>query len=364
MNPSLTRSEARKRTLLSAIISSALLLSGCGEAPQATAPTPVVQPALIEVVASQRASDLTFNGVVRSAQRADLAFRVNGRLTEMKVNEGDQVKKGQLLATLDSRDAKTTLEAAQLELRNTEQEYQRAKTIYERSQAISKADLDKVTNRYDLAKNRVEEAQRRLEYTQITAPFDGIISEKLVENFSQVQANQIIMTLQNLADLEVVINIPHQVMLSGGGNTRAIAKLSAIPNQQFDLQLRTYSTQPNADTQTYSVVLGFEDLQGFRVMPGMSARVQPVVEDLGQENNVFTLPLTAIVPDNQGKQFVWVVNELNQAEKRYVDIGTIFRDRVVIKQHLQPGEQVIIAGVSSVREGMTVRPYTDNHGAQ
>lgn len=353
-----------KRTVLSAVIASTLLLAGCGEAPQVSAPAPVIKPALTEVVASQRASDLTFNGVVRAAQRADLAFRISGRLTDIAVKEGDQVKKGQRLATLDSRDAKTALEAAQLELKNTEQEYRRAKAIFEKTQAISKAELDKVTNRYDLAKNRVEDAKRKLEYTQITAPFDGIISEKVVENFAQVQANQVIMTLQDLSDLEVVIEIPHRVMLSGVRNTRAIAELSAIPDQQFDLQLRTYSTQPSPDSQTYSVVLGFEDLKGFRVMPGMSAKVLPVPESAQDKNVLITLPLTALVPDNQGKQFVWVVNAQNHAEKRYVEIGTTYKDRVVIKQHLQPGERVIIAGVSSVREGMPVRPYTDNNGAQ
>ncbi|QXC58720.1 efflux RND transporter periplasmic adaptor subunit [Vibrio mimicus] len=353
-----------RRTLLSSVMASALLLTGCGEAPQVNAPAPVVKPALIEIIANQRASDLTFNGVVRAAQRADLAFRISGRLTEIAVKEGDQVKKGQRLATLDARDAKTALEAAQLELKNTEQEYRRAKAIFEKTQAISKAELDKVTNRYDLAKNRVEDAKRKLEYTQITAPFDGIISEKLVENFAQVQANQVIMTLQDLNDLEVAIEIPHRVMISGVRNTRAIAELSAIPGQQFPLQLRTYSTQANSDSQTYSVVLGFEDLKGFRVMPGMSAKVIPVQEDNAGESRLITLPITALVPDNQGKQFVWVVNAQDHAEKRYVEIGTTYKDRVVIKQHLQPGERVIIAGVSSVREGMPVRPYTDNNGAQ
>lgn len=99
-------------------------------------------------------------------------------------------------------------------------------------------------------------------------------------------------------------------------------------------------------------------------MPGMSAKVIPVADKPADENTLITLPLTALVPDNQGKQFVWVVNAQDQAEKRYVDIGTTYKDRVVITQHLKPGEQVIIAGVSSVREGMTVRPYTDNNGAQ
>ncbi|MGC9551455.1 efflux RND transporter periplasmic adaptor subunit [Vibrio metoecus] len=358
------RSVITKRTLLSVVVSSALLLAGCGEAPQVSTPAPIIKPALTEIVASQQASDLTFNGVVRAAQRADLAFRISGRLTDIAVKEGDQVKKGQLLATLDSRDAKTALEAAQLELKNTEQEYRRAKAVFEKTQAISKAELDKVTNRYDLAKNHVEEAKRKLEYTQITAPFDGIISEKVVENFAQIQANQVIMTLQDLNDLEVAIEIPHRVMIAGVRNTRAIAELSAIPNQQFDLQLRTYSTQASSDSQTYSVVLGFENLKGFRVMPGMSAKVIPVQENSEGERRLITLPITALVPDNQGKQYLWVVNAQNQAEKRYVEIGPTYKDRVVIQQNLTPGEQVIIAGVSSVREGMQVRPYTEKDGAQ
>ncbi|MGL6171233.1 MAG: efflux RND transporter periplasmic adaptor subunit [Vibrio sp.] len=364
MNPPVIRRMVAKRTVLSLIICSTVLITACGEAPQVNTPAPVVKPALVEIVASQRASDLTFNGVVRAAKRADLAFRISGRLNSIEVKEGDQVKQGQLLATLDARDAKTTLATAQLELKNTEQEYRRAKAIYEKTQAISKAELDNVTNRYDLARNRVEEAKRKLEYTQITAPFAGIISEKLLENFAQVQANQLIMTLQDLSDLEVAIEIPHRVMLSGVRNTRAIAELSAIPGQQFPLQLRTYSTQANTDSQTYSVVLGFEDLHGLRVMPGMSAKVFPVATDAEDENRLITLPITALVPDNQGQQFVWVVNAQNQAEQRYVDIGTIYKDRVVIKQHLQPGEQVIIAGVSSVRDRMPVRPYTDHNGAQ
>ncbi len=117
---------AAKRSLLSAEIASALLLAGCGEAPQISAP-PVVKPALTEIVASQRASDLTSNGVVRS-QRADLAFRISGRLSDIAVKKATKGK-GQLLASLDSRDAKTALEAAELELKNTEQKYSRAKAI-------------------------------------------------------------------------------------------------------------------------------------------------------------------------------------------------------------------------------------------
>lgn len=352
-----------KRTVLSSMIASSFLLTGCSEPETTQEANPVINPALVEVVAPQRASDLVFNGVVRASQRADLAFRISGLLTDIKVNEGDSVKKGDLLATLDDRDAKNALASAKLELKNTRQEYERAKAIFEKTQAISKAELDSITTRYNLAKNRVEEAQRKVEYTQIFAPFDGVIGDKKIENFGQIQANQPLFTLQDVAALEVVIDIPHKVMLSGVRNTRAIAELASVPEQQFDLSLRTYSTQADANTQTYSVVLGFDDLKGYRVLPGMSVRVFPANDEPQSGESLVTIPLTAVVPDNQGKQFVWVVTSDNRVKKRFVDVGTVYKDRVVIKDGLKQGEQVLIAGVSSAKEDMEVRPYTDENGA-
>ncbi|CZF85668.1 efflux RND transporter periplasmic adaptor subunit [Grimontia marina] len=347
-----------KRGAIATLIISSFLLSGCGEKAVQLVTAPVIQPALTEIVYTQQAADLSFNGVVRAAERADMAFRIGGRLTKIFVNEGDEVKKGQLLATLDSRDAKTALESAELELKNTTLEYERAQAIYKKSQAISKADLDAITTRFDLAKNRVAEAKRQLEYTELHAPFDGIVGRKMMDNHIQVQANEPVLTVHDLNDLEVVINIPHQVMLSGGNRTKAIAEISSIPGQAFPLTLRTFATQADSVSQTYAVVLGLEQV-GFRVLPGMAVKVIPDTNAITDENTLITLPLTAVVPDNQGKQFVWVVGEDNKAEKRYVDVGALVKDRIVVKQNLALGERVIIAGVSSVREGMEVRPYTD-----
>ncbi|WP_325892527.1 efflux RND transporter periplasmic adaptor subunit [Grimontia sp. NTOU-MAR1] len=347
-----------KRGAIATLIISSFLLSGCGEKAVELVTAPVIQPALTEIVNTQQAADLSFNGVVRAAERADMAFRIGGRLTNIFVNEGDEVKKGQLLATLDSRDAKTALESAELELKNTTLEYERAQAIYKKSQAISKADLDAITTRFDLAKNRVAEAKRQLEYTELHAPFDGIVGRKMMDNHIQVQANEPVLTVHDLNDLEVVINIPHQVMLSGGNRTKAIAEISSIPGQAFPLTLRTFATQADSVSQTYAVVLGLEQV-GFRVLPGMAVKVIPDVNAVGDENSLITLPLTAVVPDNQGKQFVWVVGDDNKAEKRYVGLGALVKDRIVVEQNLALGERVIIAGVSSVREGMEVRPYTD-----
>ncbi len=347
-----------KLTAISALLVSAFALTGCGEEAPQQVVAPVVKPALTEIVQTQNGADLSFNGVVRAAERADMAFRVGGRLTDILVKEGDEVKKGQLLASLDARDAKTALESAELELKNTTLEYERAQAIFKKSQAISKADLDAITTRYNLARNRVDDAKRQLEYTELHAPFDGVVGRKMVDNHVQVQANEPVMTIHDLRDLEVVIHIPHKVMLSGDSKADAVAEISTIPGQVFPLELRSYATEADPVSQTYPVVLGLEDLNGFRVLPGMAVKVSPLTGS-AVGNQQITLPLTAIVPDNQGKQFVWIVGEDNKAEKRYVDVGALNKDRIIIEANLSQGERVIIAGVSSVKEGMEVRPYTD-----
>lgn len=347
-----------KHIKLSTLIAS-LLLAGCGnEAEVEQTKAPVIKPALTETVTFQQTDSLSFNGVVQAGERADLAFRIGGRITDISVDEGEHVKKGQVLAKLDSRDAKNALESAKLELKNIQAEYKRAKAIFDKTQAISASDLEAISTRFNLAKNRVEDAKRQLGYTEIKAPFDGIIGRKFVDNHVQIAANSPILTLHDLDNLEVLVNIPHKVMLSGLNNTEAYAEIAAIPNKRFPLSLRTYATQPDPVSQTYPVVLGFDDIKGFRVLPGMSVKVFPANGDIESSLQI-SIPLTALVPDNQGNQFVWVVDSENMIHKRPVEIGSVYKNRVAIKNNLEQGETVVIAGVSAIREGMKVRPYVD-----
>lgn len=352
----------KKIALMISVTIGLLFTAACdvNETAQVVIKNDIIRPALIEVVASSTDAKLRFNGVVRSAQRADLAFRMNGRIIDVLVDEGVQVKKGQLLAQLDPRDAKTALESARLEYKNTKVEFTRGETIYKKTQAISKSELDVLQTRNSLAKNSLEEATRQLEYTQLNAPFDGIVGRKLVDNHVQIQANQTILTVHNIDQLEVLINIPDSVMLGELRGTKAFAEISAINGETFPLVLSTYGTQADPITQTYPVVLTFEDLQGFNVLPGMAVKVVPEysINPL-QTASIITIPLTAVVPNNQGGQFIWLLDEQNKVLKRVIKTGSLFSNRIVISEGLAIGDRVIIAGVSSLKENMIVQPYSD-----
>lgn len=337
-----------------------VLLSGCDSQKETPVAAPIINLALTEIVTPKTNTNLTFNGVIRSAERADLSFQVSGRVSHIFVNEGDKVHKGQLLAKLDPKDAQTAFSAAQLELNNTKKDYSRGKSIYESSQAIAKSDLDELLTRYDLAQNRLEEAKNQLAYTQLKAPFSGIIGRKLIDNHVQIQANTSVLTLHNLDDLEVVVNIPDIVMLTGMQCDKANAEINNIPGHLLPLSLRTYSTQADPITQTFSIVLGLDDLKGLNILPGMSVKVSPSLTECPEENNnPLTVPLTAVVPDNKNQQFVWVVSDKNIVEKRYIKVGTINKNCITVPSGLKAGERIVIAGVSKLKNGMEIRPYTD-----
>lgn len=353
------RNAASPRNLMFVGLAAAsAVLTGCGKQHQATVKEPVIRPALTEVVGNGVNHNLSYNGVVRAVERADLSFRIGGNLTEVLVEKGDAVTKGQRLARLDDRDAELALASAQFELDNIEVEYQRAKVLFEQSNAISQSHLDELQTLYNLAKNRRDEALRQLDYTVLKAPFDGIIGLRKVDNYVQVDANEPVFTLHNLNKLEVVIHLPDSVMLADNTTHMAKAEISAIPNQLFDLSLRTFATEADPVSQAYAVSLGFDDLKGYSVLPGMTARVLPVSAEVDSTTQL-SVPLVAVQPDNLGNQFVWLVNDDNSVEKRFVDVGRLSGERVVIDNHLNVGDRIVIAGVSSLEDGMEIRPTTD-----
>ncbi|MBV0932911.1 efflux RND transporter periplasmic adaptor subunit [Marinobacterium weihaiense] len=331
-----------------------MLLTGCDSEPPAAASsvTDVERPARIERVRSVESDSLVFNGTVRAAQRAELAFKVAGRVEKMVVNEGDRVEAGDLLAQLDDRELRTALSSARAEYASADADYKRGLAIYKRSQAISKSDLEKLATQQNLAANRLREAQLALDETRLTAPFAGVVGRKLVEDFARVGANQTVVVLQNLQDLEVVIQVPDKVVLQHHREQPVAARIVGL-EQQFPLSLKFFATEADPVTQTYQVVFGLGDKGDAPVLPGMSAQVFAVGSN-GEQR--VAVPLSAIVPDNQGQQFVWRVSDEGRAMKQPVQVGPLLGDRAVITDGLAQGERIITAGVGSVREGMAVRP--------
>lgn len=349
----ITMTRKWQQSKLHALFIMALLsLTACGETAETATAVEVIRPVLINTVTTSQVEQLTFNGVVQSSSKAALAFKVGGRLSQLLVDEGDTVTAGQLLASMDNREFEIARDSAQSEFTKAKLDFERGTKISSTSQLISQSELDQLRTQFEIAKNRLADAQYRYDNTLLFAPFAGKISKKHADNFTQVQANQIVLSLHDVAQMEVVIDVPTGVMLKQPKSEQAFAESSLLPGVQLPLTLKHYSTLAD-NSQSYQVVLAVDDAKGFNLLPGMAVKV--VAHNL-QQQQVISIPLQAIMPDNLGSTYVWKVDAQQQTVKQLVTLGAIIGDQVQVVTGLSLGDRYIAAGVSSLTEGTQVRP--------
>lgn len=334
--------------------------SGCSldEPEPATHASTTARPAAIQTISGSNPGSVVFNGVVRAADRAELAFQVPGRLIEMLVQEGDSVGKGEVLAKLDQEEFLRAVSSARVEFDKAQADYERGVQIFESTQAIAKSDLEKLKASRDLAKNRLSNARQDHANTALRAPFEGVIASKSVSNFRNVNSGQAIYVLHDLNDLEVSVDVPSRMFLSPTDQRKAFATVENDSGERLPVVYKSHSSESDSLSQTFRVVLRFTELKGQNVLPGMNARIYPEENGIA-DHTVIQVPVQAVVPTNTGGEYVWLVNGEGEVTKNPVTIGGLLEDTVVVKQGLKPGDRIVVAGVNALTEGMKVRPLKE-----
>lgn len=337
-----------------------LLFAGCQEPSPPTIPTPaeVSRPTeILEIAPAEFDSGLRFPGRVRAVQRAELAFNVPGQILEFPVAEGETVAPGALIALLDPKRFETQLAAAQAEFDTAKADYERVRTLWERSQAVPRAQVDQLRTAMEVARSSFAAARKDLDDTRLTAPFGGVIARRLVEPFQNIQAKEPIVSLQNVDELEVVIHVPERVVRREPKRLAAFARFADLPEQRFAVTLKSFATEADSRTQTYEVVLGLTRLAGVNLLPGMALEVFPAETPAGEEPASVLIPLRAVLAGTDGTPSVWVVDpERAQVSRRPIEVGAIQGEDIVVLMGLSPGERIVTSGVNHLRDGMRVHP--------
>ncbi|WP_100638401.1 efflux RND transporter periplasmic adaptor subunit [Marinobacter salexigens] len=337
-----------------------IILVGCSEPEKATS-QPVIQPVKVMTIGSEDATLVReFPGTVRASQRVTMAFQVPGRLVEFPVRESQTITKGTLLARLDPSDYNSNFSAARTQMTTAEANFKRAKDLIEKKY-ISQAEYDKIESSYNVAQTEFEKARKALNETRLIAPFEGVIARTFVDNFQEVQPKEPILNLQNNRELEVVVDIPENLIVrysSTGGRIDLSARFDGIPNRSFPLAIKEHATEASPDTQTFQYVLSFEDTAGQNLLPGMTAIVRAQRKsDGGNGETLIAVPLSAVVADSNRQKVVWIINDDNRVSKRPVETGDLVgSSSILITSGLHTGDTLATAGASSLTEGMQVKP--------
>ena len=337
-----------------------LLLGGCKNAEEVELPDPIKPVKLFKVQAEQEKLKISLPGKVRAARRSELSFKVSGPLEKLPVVEGQQVEKGDLIAQILPRDFQTAINEAKARRLEAEQQYNRYKELYSKRQ-VSKADFDRYRALRDVARAQLEDAQNALKDTTLVAPFDGVIAKRYVENFQKVTEKEPIVYLQLIDKLEILINVPELMMAQfrQGGDIEVTAEFDSVPGNLYSLKVKEFSTDADPATQTYQVVLVMDQPGEANILPGMTAKVTAMSKEGTSGDSNILVPAIAVLNDADGKNYLWVFNRDSMAvTKTPIELGNLAgSENALVTGGLQGGEEIVISGVTKLRDGMEVRPW-------
>jgi RND family efflux transporter MFP subunit len=332
-------------------------LVGCQDAPTPP-PTDTIRPAeILEISAAAFDSGLRFPGRVRAVQRAELAFNVPGQIIEFPAQEGQTLGAGALIARLDPASFEVRLAAARAEFDKARTDYERVRKIWQQSKAVAKAEVDQKRTAMEVARSGYAAARKDFDDTRLSAPFDGLIARRHVENFQNVQAKEPVVSLQNVNDLEIVIHVPERVVRSEPRRVAGYATFDGASERRLPVTLKSFAAEADPQTQTYEVVLGLVRPQDMTVLPGMSAEVFPEDAVVGPDPGNLLIPLKAVSAGPDGAPTVWVVDpETSRVSRREIQVGEVRGADIQVLNGLRSGERIVTAGVNHLREGLRVRP--------
>lgn len=337
-----------------------VFLTACsGE--EETAPPDVVRPVKTLLIPDFESSGMrSFPGRIESTRRAEVSFRVPGTINELPIKEGERVEQGQVIAKLDDTDYKLAVDDRQAEFFRANKDFERAVPLAEKG-FVTLKERDRREADMKRARAALRKAQKDLDYTTLKAPFKGEISNRLVQNFEEVQAKQPIVELRDVAALEVKFDVPEQIMLritqeeGASADPDVYAHFDAAPENKYKLVFREIATKADPATRTFEATYSLEAPSEITVLPGMTANVTVDLSQYLDAEAVIYVPVEAIVSSNELAGRAWIVDEQNMTvAAKPVKVGTLRGNSVAITEGLQPGDRIVVAGVPFLVDGMKV----------
>ncbi len=314
-----------------------------------------------------------FPGRIDANRKAELAFRVSGKVQELLVKEGDLVTEGDLIAKLDPTDFQITVNNKKALFTRSSKDYTRGKKLVKEGH-ISKMDFDKLESSFLSAKAELNLAKQQLTYTELKAPFDGTVARRHIQNFEEIQAKQEIISLNDNEILEVKFDLPENLILrlqnTGEGddikNSRmrhqipVVAMFQSKAGKEYSLTFKEISTKANASTQTFLATYTMPKPDNVIILPGMTAMVKLNLSKFIDTEHVYYLPVSAVIADVALQGTVWLVDEQTmQVAPASVTVGTMQGNRIQVKEGIEAGQRVVIAGVPFLYEGLKISLMKD-----
>ena len=287
-------------------------------------------------------------GEINASGSAVISATHSGILESINVYQGKQVKRGDVLAEVESKNVRASYEISHATLRQAEDGYERVKKVHS-SGTVADVKLVEIETQLAKARAAAKSSEESLEECRIKAPFNGTVSDVLVEQGVHVNPGTPVLKLVDLSTIEIAIPVPEGEIGRIKIGQKALIDVPALGITDIEAHVCLKGVTASSPSHTYKCTLVPEKKQT-DIYPGMVCKVR-----LSETSDAMRIriPASAVEIDSEGR-FVWVVKD-GVVGRSYVTVEGYQEQGVVISSGLEPGDKVIVKGAAKVSTGMKVK---------
>lgn len=350
--------------LLITVLISTLTFS-CGKSGDKGTENEVIIPVTVaQVETDENDTFLSVSGKIQATNSADLSTRTMGFVKSVPVNIGDQVNKGQLLVAINNADLQAkkaqvdaSIAETQVAYNNAEKDFNRFKNLFSENSASQK-ELDDMTARFEMAKARLESAKQlknevnaQFAYTNIIAPFSGVITSKTVEKGDMANPGQPLISIESPGNFEVIGSVPEIEISHIKKGTKVNVFVKSI-NKTITGQISEVSASAKNTGGQYLIKVTLDNTEE-NILSGMFATIQFPGDSI-ENNGIVLIPSQALIYNGQ-LTGIYTVSQSNTAILRWLRLGRTYGDQVEVLSGLSAGETYIVSAESKIYNGVTIK---------
>ncbi|ABM24570.1 MULTISPECIES: efflux RND transporter periplasmic adaptor subunit [Shewanella] len=288
---------------------------------------------------------------LEAPQEANVVSRISGLIESITVEEGDRVRKGQVLAVIDAKRQQYDLDRSEAEVKIIEQELNRLNKMSNK-EFISADSLAKLEYNLQAAIAKKDLAELQVKESRVISPIDGVIAKRYVKAGNMAKEFGDLFYIVNQDELHGIVHLPEQQLTSLKLGQEAQIFSNQQSNQTIDAKVLRISPIVDPQSGTFKVTLAVPN-ENARLKAGMFTRVELKYDT---HENVITVPYSALI-NQDNKQALYVIEGTN-ANRREVTIGYREGDAVEIVSGIKPGEQVVTRGHQNLKDQSLVEVIT------
>lgn len=286
-------------------------------------------------------------GEINASGSAIISAGHSGTLEVLNVDQGTHVKKGDVLAEVVSKNVLASYEISHATLRQAEDGYERVKKVHE-SGTVADVKLIEIETQLAKARAAAKSSEQSLEECRIKAPFNGTVSDVLVEQGIHVNPGTPILKLVDLSTVEVSIPVPEAEIGGIKIGQKALIDVPALNICGIEARVTLKGVTASSPSHTYRCTL-VPDKKQVNLYPGMVCKVR--LSEVSDSLRI-RVPASSVEMDAKGK-FVWILKD-GVVGRAYVTVDGYQEKGVIVSSGLEPGDKVIVKGAAKVSTGMKV----------